>query len=191
MTQPLKKIFKYLSATMVMLCFHGTCYAEMYKCQGRGGAVLRSYPCNTDEQTVSIDGVPRSEIEKANALQLRNQQLQEQAERLREKERLLAEKKREAEAKKIQEEYRQKKEYLAEGTLVCSSARAMEEVDKNWRLKDIYIKQEKCFVLPTKVKYQLVGDSIEFCKCRKVLLLPTSAASNAFDVYVQSYLIPD
>lgn len=50
---------------IAIVLFSPLVIAEMYKC-GRtdGSAVLRNLPCNSDERTISIDGVPYAAIQR-------------------------------------------------------------------------------------------------------------------------------
>lgn len=39
-----------------------TCNAEVFKCSGPNGSLLRNEPCLSDERTISVDGVPWKKI---------------------------------------------------------------------------------------------------------------------------------
>ena len=49
-----------LAVSLSLLC--NTSNAEVFKCSGPNGSLLRNEPCQSDERTISVDGVPWKRI---------------------------------------------------------------------------------------------------------------------------------
>ncbi len=49
-----------LAVSLSLLCI--TSNAEVFKCSGPNGPLLRNEPCQSDERTISVDGVPWKKI---------------------------------------------------------------------------------------------------------------------------------